>query len=104
MSKENGQILKVVSGGSVDLGNNKKATGTKKSTVFVAEKVAGDIIKWAAEFGIHNITEIKTRGIGAGRDPAIKKLLGEKSLNLGALTDVTPIAHGGCRPRKRPRK
>jgi ribosomal protein S11 len=45
LSKENGDVLKVVSAGSVELGNNKKVTGTKKGTVFMAEKVAGEIIK-----------------------------------------------------------
>ena len=40
-----GDVLKVVSAGSVELGNNKKVTGTKKGTVFMAEKVAGEIIK-----------------------------------------------------------
>jgi small subunit ribosomal protein S11 len=104
LSKENGDVLTVVSAGSVDLGNNKKVTGTKKGTVFMAEKVAEETIKRAAKFGIHNITEIRFQGIGAGRDPAIKRILGEKSLNVGVLVDTTPIPHGGCRPRKRPRK
>jgi small subunit ribosomal protein S11 len=104
LSKENGDVLKVVSGGSVELDNGKKVTGTKKGTVFIAEKVAEEIIKKAAEFGIHTIIELRAKGIGAGRDPAIKKIWGEKSLNVEALGDATPIPHGGCRPRKRPRK
>lgn len=104
LSKENGEVLTIVSAGSVDLGNNKKVTGTKKATSFMAEKVAEAIIKKAAEFGIHDIIEIEASGIGAGRDSAIKKILEEKSLNVRALVDGTPIPHGGCRPRKRPRK
>ncbi|CAI2182225.1 6535_t:CDS:2, partial [Funneliformis geosporum] len=94
LSKENGDVLKIVTAGSVELGNNKKVTGTKKGTVFMAEKVAEEIIKKAADFGIHNITELRVRKIGAGRDSVIKRILAEKSLNVGALVDVTPIPHG----------
>jgi small subunit ribosomal protein S11 len=104
LSKENGEVLTVVSAGSVDLGNGKKVTGAKKGTVFIAEKVAEEIIKRAADFGIRNIIEIRAKGIGAGRDLAVKRILEEKILNVGALGDVTPIPHGGCRPRKAPRK
>lgn len=105
LTKENGDALgKTFSGGSVEFSNNKKVTGTKKATVSAAEKVAEETIKSAVSFGIHDITEIKVRGIGAGRDPAIKKILEEKSLNVGALVDRTSNPHGGCRPRKRPRK
>lgn len=104
LTKVNGDALgKTVSAGSVDLGNNKKVTGTKKATAFMAEKVAEEIIRRAGEFGVHDV-EIQVKGIGAGRDLAIKKLLEEKSLNVGALVDKTPIPHGGCRPGKRPRK
>lgn len=70
----------------------------------MAKKVAEEIIKKAIEFGIHNVAEVRVRGIGAGRDLAVKRILEEKSLNVGALVDATPIPHGGCRPRKRPRK
>ena len=103
LSKRNGDVLTTVSAGSVDLGNNKKVTGTKKATLFMAEKVVREIIRRAIEFGVRDV-EIQVRGIGIGRDTAIKTILGEKSLNVGALIDRTPIPHGGCRPRKRPRK
>ena len=105
LTKENGDALgKTFSAGNVDPGNGKKVTGTRKGTSSMAEKTAEEIIKAAAEFGIRDIVEIRARGIGAGRDLVIKRILGEKSLNVGALGDATPIPHGGCRPRKRPRK
>ena len=103
LSKENGDVLTWVSGGSVDLGNNKKVTGARKATLFMAEKTAEEIIKKAVEFGISSV-KLQVKGIGAGRDAVIKKILGEKSLNVGELIDKTPNPHGGCRPRKRPRK
>jgi small subunit ribosomal protein S11 len=105
LTNENGDALgKTISAGSIDRGGGKKVTGSKKGTGFMAEKVAEEIIKKADEFGVKNITGIKVKGIGVGRDLVIKRILGEKSLNVQALIDRTPIAHGGCRPRKRPRK
>src|SRR5438132_7784341 len=81
LSKENGDVLTTVSAGSVDLGNNKKVTGTKKATAFMAEKATEEIIRRAAEFGVYNV-EIQVKGIGAGRDSVIKKILEQKSLNV----------------------
>jgi len=103
LSKENGDVLTTVSAGSVDLGNNKRVTGTKKATAFMAEKATEEIIRRAAEFGVYNV-EIQVKGIGAGRDSVIKKILEEKSLNVERLTDRPPNRHGGCRPRRAPRK
>lgn len=105
LTKENGDALgETISAGNIELNNKKKVTGTKKGTEFMAIEVAKETIKKAAEFGIRDITEIRAQGIGVGRDRAIKRILEEKSLNVGALGDVTPVPHGGCRPRKRPRK
>ena len=103
LSKENGEALTTVSGGSVDLGSGKKFTGAKKGTPFTAEAVVKEIIRRAIEFGVYSV-EVHVKKIGAGRDTVIKKILEEKSLNNEALVDKTPIPHGGCRPRKRPRK
>jgi small subunit ribosomal protein S11 len=103
LSREDGKVLTVVSGGSVDLGNGKKVTGAKKGTPFVAEAVAKEIIRRAIEFGVYNV-ELHVKKIGAGRDTVIKTMLKEKSLNVEGLSDRTPNRHGGCRPRRAPRK
>jgi small subunit ribosomal protein S11 len=103
LSKENGDVLVQSSSGSVDLGNNKKVTGSKKSTPFMAEKAAEEIIRKASEFGVYTV-KLQVKGVGAGRDTVIKKVLEEKNLNVEELIDKTPVPHGGCRPRKRPRK
>src|SRR6185295_6024377 len=85
LTKENGDALgKTFSGGNVELDNKKKVTGTKKGTSFMAKKAAEETITEAAKFGIRDIVEIRVRGIGSGRDPAIKRILEEKSLNVGA--------------------
>ena len=104
LSKEKGDTLGgQSSGGSVEIGNNKKVTGAKTGTTFMAEKATEEMIRKAAEFGVYNI-KLQVKGIGSGRDTVIKKLLEEKSLNVEELIDRTPNPHGGCRPRKRPRK
>ncbi|CAG8715235.1 5852_t:CDS:2 [Cetraspora pellucida] len=103
LSKENGDILATVSAGSVDLGNNKKVTGTKKGTPFMATKVVEKIIRKAKEFGIH-VVIVKAKKLGSSRDTVIREILEEKSLNVEALIDQTPVRHGGCRPPRAPRK
>ncbi|MDR1670214.1 MAG: 30S ribosomal protein S11 [Spiroplasmataceae bacterium] len=102
LSKENGEVLVQSSAGSVEFGN-KKATGSRKSTPFMAEKVAEEIIGKAAEFGVSSI-KLQVKGIGAGRDTVIRKILGAEKLKVEELIDKTPVPHGGCRPRKSPRK
>ena len=97
LSKENGEVLCQVSAGS--LGER----GTKKATAGVAEKVAEEIIKKANDYGIQEI-ELQVRNVGAGRDVVIKKILEAKLLKVQKLTDKTPVAFNGTRPRKKPRK
>ena len=45
---------------------------------------------------------VEVKGLGPGREQAIRGLQGA-GLNLDAIIDVTPIAHGGCRPAGRRR-
>jgi small subunit ribosomal protein S11 len=97
LSKENGEVLCQVSAGS--LGQR----GTKKATAGAAEKVAEEIIKKTSDYGIQEV-ELQVRNIGAGRDTVIKKILEAKSLTVKKLTDKTPVAFNGTRPRKKPRK
>ncbi|CAG8805224.1 4025_t:CDS:2, partial [Racocetra persica] len=97
LSKENGEVLCQVSAGS--LGER----GTRKATAGIAERVAEEIIKKASDYGIKEI-ELQVRNPGTGRDTVIKKILEAKSLQVRKLTDKTPVAFNGTRPRKRPRK
>lgn len=97
LSKENGDVLTECSAGSLGY------RGTKKSTAYVAQKTAEEIINKASEYGVHNI-KLQVRGIGPGRDAVIKKVLETKTLNVEELIDGTPIPFNGTRPRKKPRK
>jgi len=75
--------------------------GTKKGTPFAASKVAEAIANIVKSLKIEKI-EIFVKGIGTGRDSAIRTLAA-KGLDIVAITDVTPIPHDGCRP-PRPRR
>lgn len=75
--------------------------GTKKSTPFAASKAAAQVAEKALKLGVKEVA-VLVKGPGSGRDAAIKSL---KNTGLGvhSITDITPIPHDGCRPRKRRR-
>jgi len=98
LTKKNGDALgKTISAGSIGFKN------TKKCTPYAAQKVAEEVVKIASEYGINSV-ELHVSGIGAGRDPVIKKIFETNSLKIEELVDNTPIPFNGTRPRKKPRK
>ena len=76
--------------------------GSKKKTPFAAGMSAEAAGKAAAEMGMKKV-EVYVKGIGAGRENAIRSLQ-TAGLEITAIIDVTPVPHNGCRPPKRPRK
>jgi small subunit ribosomal protein S11 len=76
--------------------------GTKKSTGFAATKAAQDAVYKAQKYGI-NEAKVYLKGPGQGRNAAVKGL-DSAGLKITLLSDLTPIPHNGCRPKKRPRK
>ena len=75
--------------------------GSKKSTPFAAGMSAEAAAKAAVEMGMKTV-EVFVRGLGSGRETAIRSLQAA-GLEVSSITDVTPIPHNGCRPPKRPR-
>jgi len=75
--------------------------GTRKSTPFAASKAASQVAEKALKLGVKEVA-VLVKGPGSGRDAAIKSLKGA-GLGVRSITDVTPIPHNGCRPRKRRR-
>ena len=76
--------------------------GSKKSTPYAASKsaeIAG--AKAATEFGMKKV-EVIVKGLGAGREMAIRSLQAT-GLEVTKITDETPIPHNGCRPPKKRR-
>ncbi len=95
ISDSNGEIIAWSSAGSIGF------KGTKKSTPYAANLVAKDCVEKAKKFNLMNI-KVVVKGIGPGRESAIRGLAGS-GLNLTGLQDATPVAHNGVR-RKKPRR
>jgi small subunit ribosomal protein S11 len=91
LTRENGEVLANVSGGSVVLNNNKKVTGARKGSPAMAEKTVEEIIKKAKEKGI-DVVILEVKGIGSGRKVAIKKVRENKYLKVEKFSDTTPVS------------
>jgi small subunit ribosomal protein S11 len=76
-------------------------SGSRKSSAFAATVAAQDAAKAAMAVGMRDI-EVKLKGPGAGREPAVRGLQ-SSGLNVTGISDDTPVAHNGCRSRKRRR-
>jgi len=76
--------------------------GSKKSTPYAATKAGEDAAMKAIEAGARE-AEIVIKGIGVGRQAAVKGIR-TAGLRITLLADRTPVPHGGCKPRKVPKK
>lgn len=77
-------------------------TGSRKSTAYAATKAAESAVEKASKTGIKEVSVV-VKGAGMGRQAAVKGIR-SAGLKISQLSDHTPIPHGGCRSRKRPRK
>lgn len=75
--------------------------GSRKSTPFAAQLAAEAAARRAQEQGMKKV-DVFVKGPGSGRETAIRSLQAA-GLEVGAIQDVTPQAHNGCRPPKRRR-
>ena len=75
--------------------------GSKKSTPFAAGMAAEAAGKAAYDMGMRKV-EVFVKGLGAGRENAIRSLQ-TAGLEITSINDVTPVPHNGCRPPKRRR-
>ena len=72
--------------------------GSKKGTAYAAQVAAEKALETAKrEHGLASV-DVYVNGIGLGRDSAIRAV-SAVGLRLDSITDVTPIAHGGVRPK-----
>lgn len=75
--------------------------GSRKSTPYAATKAAEKVAQNANEAGIREVA-VYVKGPGLGRISSIKALK-NSGLRVVSISDLTPIPHNGCRPRKRRR-
>lgn len=92
LTDENGNTLFSRSAGSIGF------KGTKKGTSYAASQVAKAVGMICEKFRINQIA-IFIKGVGGGRDTALKTLA-MQGLEIESIHDVTPIPHNGCRPKK----
>ena len=73
--------------------------GSKKSTPFAAQMASSEAAKKAVEHGLSSV-EVRVKGPGAGRENAIRALIG-LGIKITSVADKSPIPHNGCRAPKR---
>lgn len=92
-SDKNGAVLATASAGSCGFRGSKK--GTAYAAQIAAEK-SGTIAK--QQFGMSKV-DVVVKGVGQGRETAVRALV-NLDMTVESIKDVTPVAHGGVRPRK----
>ena len=75
--------------------------GSRKSTAFAATLAAEKAAQEAVQMGMKTI-DVRVKGPGAGRESAIRAL-SSAGLQVTSISDVTPLPHNGCRPKKQRR-
>ena len=72
--------------------------GSKKGTAYAAQIAAEKALEKAKkDFSLSSVY-VFVKGIGLGRDSAIRAV-SAFGIKIDSITDVTPIAHGGVRPK-----
>ena len=95
ITDEAGNVISWASAGTIGY------KGSKKKTPFAAGMSAEAAAKAAMDNGVKKV-EVFVKGLGAGRENAIRSLQ-TAGLEITTINDVTPVPHNGCRPPKRPR-
>ena len=71
---------------------------SKKGTAYAAQIAAEKALDIAKrDYGLSSV-DVFVNGIGLGRDSAIRAV-SSVGIRIDSITDVTPIAHGGVRPK-----
>ena len=92
ITDKQGQALSASSAGANGFRGSKK--GTAYAAQIAAEK-ACEIAK--KDHGLSSV-DVFVKGIGLGRDSAIRAV-SNLGIRIDSITDKTPIAHGGVRPK-----
>ena len=72
--------------------------GSRKSTAYAAQVVSQDACRQAMGHGLKE-ADVKVKGPGSGRESAVRAVQGI-GIDVRSISDVTPIPHNGCRPKK----
>ena len=91
-SDKKGNVLTQSSAGAVGF------RGSKKGTAYAAQVAAEKAAEVAKGFGLKSV-DVYVKGVGQGRDAAIRALNGF-DISIDGIKEVTGVPHGGVRPRK----
>ncbi len=72
--------------------------GSRKSTAYAAQVVSQDACRQAMSHGLKQ-ADVRVKGPGSGRESAVRAVQGI-GIEVKNISDVTPIPHNGCRPKK----
>ncbi len=75
--------------------------GSRQSTPYAATIVGENAAKEALSKGIKEVS-VYMKGVGNGKTQCVKAIR-NAGLAINKIVDVTPIAHNGCRAKKRRR-
>ncbi|HSX53395.1 MAG TPA: 30S ribosomal protein S11 [Patescibacteria group bacterium] len=73
--------------------------GSKKGTAYAAQVASEKAGQTAKQFYGFSKADVFVKGIGLGRDAAIRSLQ-NLDIQVESIHDVTGVPHGGVRPRK----
>lgn len=93
LSDTEGNVITWSSSGSLGF------KGAKKGTPFAAAKVGEHLGDKAKELGVAEIGVV-VKGVGAGRESAIRAFVAKSGSNIIFLQDQTPVPFNGPRPKK----
>jgi len=91
IADDKGNVLAWASAGALGF------KGAKKATPYAASQVVATVMEKVKKSGLQDVI-IYVKGIGSGRESAVRSLAG--GFNVISIADVTPIPHNGCRPPK----
>jgi small subunit ribosomal protein S11 len=91
-----GNVLATASAGALGF------RGSKKGTAYAAQVASEKAIQTAKQNHGLSKADVFVKGIGQGRDAAVRVLINEK-IQVDSIKDVTGVPHGGTRPRKQRR-
>lgn len=95
LTDNDGRTISWVTAGSLGF------KGTKKSTPYTATLIGKAMADKIRALGSPDL-RVYISGVGQGRDAAARALVAA-GLNITSISDITPVPHNGCRP-KRPRR
>lgn len=92
VTDDNGSVLSWSSAGASGF------KGSKKSTPYAGQVAAKEAAEKAKIYGLNSV-DVYVNGVGSGREQAIRSLQ-SVGIEVKSIFDITPVPHGGCRPKK----